>query len=55
MFGETPQYGTHDQAQYDSEKVEEPQKTSILWRHKKPLSWLIFRVEEDFLDTWRGG
>jgi hypothetical protein len=55
MFRETSQYGTHDQVQDESEKVEEPQKRSMLWRHKKSVSWLTFWVEEDFLDSWGGG
>jgi hypothetical protein len=40
--------------QDESEKVEEPQKRSMLWRHKKSVSWLTFWVEEDFLDSWGG-
>jgi len=34
IIGEMSKYGTHDQVQYESVKVEEPQKTSMLWRHK---------------------
>jgi hypothetical protein len=62
MFGETPQYGTHDQTQYDSEKVEEPQKQVFcggikshcfgLFSGSKKTFWILGGGDEEQCVGW---